>query len=100
MSTVAENPRVGARRRDPLRRMAPTPLVVDLGIMGRTIRLETNSPTILDRARNLFARYEQVPGDPPEFHWKLVSNSSFEICAPWPEISAFSDEDLRLVSFG
>lgn len=85
---------------DPLRRFTPTPLAANLPVMGRTIRLETNSAAVLDRTRRLLARYAgQVPGE-PKFLWRIVSEADPAVTAPWPEVSAFSDPGLRYVSFG
>ncbi len=129
MQPVGEGAAVSATRKDPLRRLRSTPLSVDLGVMERTIRLETNSPRILDRTLQLFARYPRTAGR-CEFRWRLVSENDPQVfsapngqastpmsliplsqgdesksdqsaCRPsWPQISAFSDSDLRIVSFG
>jgi hypothetical protein len=40
---------------DPFRPLTPTPHVVELPLMGRTVRLETNAPAVLKRAERLFA---------------------------------------------
>lgn len=100
MSPISEDLRTNGKRQDPLRRMAPTPFLTDLSVMGRTVRLETNSPIVLDRTQHLFARYRRAPGGPCEFLWKIVCESNPDVRPPWPEISAFSDKDLRFVSFG
>ena len=49
------------RRRDPLRRLFSTPLVADLPLMGRTVRLETNNPAIIERTQALLNRYPKPP---------------------------------------
>ena len=87
-------------RLDPLRRLLPTPLAANLPVMGRTIRLETNSPFILDLTQRLFARYVKQGAGPPEFLWRVICESSSGTKPPWPEVSAFSDDRLRYVSFG
>ncbi len=85
---------------DPLRRFTPTPLAANLPAMGRTIRLETNSPTVLSQTRRLFERYAGQAPSQPEFLWRIVSEADPAVTPPWPEVSAFSDEGLRYVSFG
>jgi hypothetical protein len=87
-------------RLDPLRRLLPTSLAADLPTMGRTIRLETNSPLILDRTQRLFARYAKQGTGSSEFRWRIVCESSSGMRPPWPEVLGFSDSGLRFVSFG
>ena len=85
---------------DPLRRFTPTPMAANLPVMGRTIRLETNSAAVMDETRRLLARYvEAAPGE-PEFRWRIVSEPDPAVSLPWPEVSAFSAVGLRYVSFG
>lgn len=90
----------GRRRQDPLRRLMPTPLAANLSLMARTIRLETNSPAILEPTRDLLHRYSNASHGPQEFLWRIVSESVAHAGPPWPEVSAFSCEDLRFASFG
>lgn len=100
MSPLSDSLRTGRKRPDPLRRMMPTPLVADLSVMGRTIRLETNNPSMLQRTQKVFARYPRAACGPPDFLWKIVCETGPHAQPPWPEIFAFSDRDLRWVSFG
>ena len=86
--------------KDPLRRLTPTPYAADLRIMGRTVRLETNSQTVLRQTRRVFEHYRWTPSGHPEFFWRIVTEADSNITPPWPEISAFSDEGLRFVSIG
>jgi len=88
------------KRQDPLRRFAPTPLEADLQVMGRTIRLATNSRLVLDQAVQFLARYAATPQGAPEFLWRIVSQARAGVAPPWPEISAFSEDGLRLISIG
>ena len=97
---VSERSKIVGKRQDPLRRFVPTPLATDLAVMGRTIRLETNSCLVLDQMVRLFDRYTRVSGGPPEFLWKIVTEGRADITPPWPEISAFSEDGLRLISIG
>lgn len=100
MSQLSECLKADRKRQDPLRRLAPTPLVAELSIMGRTVRLETNSPTILERTQSLFAKYPRSSSGTPDFLWRIVCETSPQTGPPWPEICAFSDEGLRFASFG
>jgi hypothetical protein len=79
--------------------------------MGRKIRLETNSPTVLAETRRLFQCYEnlgnsaeQLPAPPalgpPEFRWRIVSESQPTTTPPWSCRSAFADQGLRYTSIG
>ena len=99
-SAMEKRPQSRPKPHDPLRRFTPTPLLSDLPVMGRTIRLETNSLSILQNTRSLFARYEPVSRDQPDFHWKIVCEPSSQKSSAWPAISAFSGGDLRFVSIG
>jgi hypothetical protein len=86
--------------RDPLRRFTPTHLTACLPIMGRTIRLETNSRAVLNRTQQLFEPYDNSTGESPDFIWRIVTETSARAGHPWPGIAAFSEEGLRFVSFG
>ncbi len=88
------------RQEDPLRRFTPTPYTATLPVMGRSVRLETNSPRILQHLVELFARYPGSPKGPPAFTWRLVSQSDVPMSPPWPKRSAFSDHGLRFAEFG
>jgi hypothetical protein len=87
-------------RQDYLRRFTPTPYATALPVMGRTVRLESNSEKILAHAEQLFARYPGSPQGQPQFLWRIVSESDFEMRSPWPRRSAFSDHGLRYAEFG
>jgi hypothetical protein len=67
--------------------------------MGRAVRLESNSPKIIDLALRYFAWYPRVTHDDPEFTWRIVSEpGSFE--RPGTRPSGFSDAELSFVNFG
>jgi len=91
---------VRRERQDPLRRFTATPYKADLPVMGRTIRLETNSRHILEHATKLFAPYPGSPDGHPEFLWRIVSQSHPQMNPPWPKRSAFSHQGLRFAEFG
>jgi hypothetical protein len=88
------------RRDDPMRRFIPTPCSADLPVMGRTIRLETNSSKILRHMVELFARYPGAPNGDAGFRWRIVLESDVQVRPPWPRRSAFSEEGLRFAEFG
>jgi len=94
------NALVEAKRRDLLHRFTPTPIGANLQVMGRTLRLETNSYSLFKGTRALFGRYGEVTSQDPEFRWRIVSEPESPVNLPWPEITAFSDEGLRYVSLG
>jgi hypothetical protein len=92
------------RLSDPLRRSVPTPHTVTFLLMGRAVRIESDSPKIIDHAVQFFAWYPQVSqGDPqqdhPDLTWRIVSEPG---ALDWPgrPTSGFSDADLSFVKFG
>jgi len=97
---VSESSKVERNRQDPLRRFVPTPLATALPVMGRTIRLETNSQLILDQVVRVLERYKGAACSAPEFLWRIVTEHRAGMAPPWPEISAFSEDGLRLISIG
>ena len=86
--------------RDPLRRLTATPLVTDLDIMGRKVRLETNSAVLFSGLSALFAGGARSSSTPPDFLWRLIGEQDSGAHSPWPEMAAFSDEGLRYVNLG
>ncbi|HTU42573.1 MAG TPA: hypothetical protein VMF10_12765 [Candidatus Aquilonibacter sp.] len=89
----------GGRVSDPLRRSVPTPHSVTLQLMGRAVRLESNSPKIIDLALRFFAWYPRVSQDHPELTWRIVSEPG-GLVRPEMPTPAFSDADLSFVNFG
>jgi hypothetical protein len=92
--------RAGYEKVDPIRRFVATPYTASLPAMGRKVRLETNSPTLLEHMVNLFAQYSGTPYRPPEFRWRIVVESGLPCSPPWPWRSAFSDKGIRFAHFG
>jgi hypothetical protein len=86
--------------RDPLRRLTATPLVTDLNVMGRKVRLESNSAALFGGITAMFERGTRSPSTPPAFLWRLVGEANSGANSPWPEMEAFSDEGLRYVNLG
>jgi hypothetical protein len=90
----------GTQRQDPLRRFTSTPYTTALPAMGRTVQLETNSVSLLEHAKELFAPYPRLPGGQVDFLWRIVIQSHPQMTPPWPKRSAFSDHGLRFAEFG
>src|SRR5215470_3534152 len=101
-STVAGSETIKHRDRRPdlLRRFVPMPWVADVTVMDRTLRLETNTPVILEQVLKLFSRYATRSKSPPQFLWRIVSEAHETSKPPWPERSIFWDDDLRFAQFG
>jgi hypothetical protein len=97
--SIKPEARGAAPRCDPLRRFTPTPHVVHIRVMRRTIRLETNSRKVLTQVRRAFECREN-PHEAPQFVWKIVSENKDCLKLPWPEMTAFSDGNLRYVNIG
>jgi hypothetical protein len=88
------------RRKDLLCRYTPTPHGVDLLVTSKTVRLESNSPTVIESALGFFARHQgQSPGH-PEFLWRIVSQEDHEMDEAGVALSAFSDRGLRFANIG
>jgi hypothetical protein len=85
---------------DLLRRSTPTPLLCHLAVMGKRIRLETNSCAIQQTALRALASYEGIPSEHPEFLWRIVGEASFDSKAPWPEMTVASDAGLYGINLG
>jgi hypothetical protein len=86
--------------RDPLKRLTPMPLVTDLSIMGRKVRLESNSETLFAGISSLFDPGQESSANPPDFLWQLIGEIGSGDDGSWPEMAAFSDEGLRYVNLG
>jgi len=112
MITVSSAKRRGLiKGEDPFRRQTPTPHCSDLRVMGRLLRLETNSSLVLAETRRLFQCYENLSNGgerfpsaasvrSAEFLWRIVSESRPATKPPWPCRSAFADRCLRYTSIG
>jgi hypothetical protein len=96
---VTQEIQSGSKRVDPLRRFTQTSYVISLQLMGRTVRVETNSPKILELTLQFFACYPQVSEGDPEFRWRIVGESDCST-GPGARTSAFSDLDLSFVNMG
>jgi hypothetical protein len=87
-------------RPDPLRRFIRTELAVDLHVMGRRVRFETNHSGTLEQTLAAFARYPSASADKPEFQWRLVVGGNSNASPAWHQISGFAAPGLRYISFG
>jgi hypothetical protein len=89
-------------KHDPMRRLISTPHHSQLHAMGRTLRVETNSPKLLGHLSDLFAHYSysSAPQESSDFLWRIVVESDVPSSPPWPWRSTFSDEGIRFAQFG
>ncbi|HXO30969.1 MAG TPA: hypothetical protein VN901_01305 [Candidatus Acidoferrales bacterium] len=85
-------------RQDLLRRFTPTPYGVDLLVMARTVRLESNSLAVVESAVEFFARHQGMSPAGPEFLWRIVSQENPQMEPVGVALSAFSDRGLRFAN--
>ncbi|HET9215902.1 MAG TPA: hypothetical protein VFR18_02925 [Terriglobia bacterium] len=85
---------------DPLRRFRATCLRADVQMMGRHLRIETDSSLVLKRVAETFGTFESVPKGPPQFTWRIVTEQRRDHTAPWHSMTAFCDGPLRYISLG
>ena len=85
---------------DPLRRFRSTPLQADLLLMGRRIRLETESPIVMDNAVGALNGQGPAEGVQPDFLWRIVTERREQAAPVWAHFSAFSNQDVRYINFG
>ena len=84
---------------DLIGRLTPTPLMADLSLTDRPVRLETNSPAIL---RHVSSVLQHAPNGSREevFLWRLVSDAESGLRPPWPDFSIASSDGLLLANIG
>jgi len=92
-------PDMGSRE-DLLRRFTPTPHAVNLRLMQRTVRLETNHKSVLDLAMKFFERHQHGEAGDPEFVWRLISEPDPKMQSTAVPLTAFSDAGLQYVNIG
>ena len=63
--------------------------------MGKTLRLETNSPVVLNQARQLVSTYPFCPSQGPDFHWRIIAQPDTDADLPGFTQFVFSDPGLR-----
>lgn len=84
---------------DPLRRFRATCLRSDVLLMGRHIRIETDSPIVQKRVAETFGNAQRVTGS-PQFLWRIVSEPREELGSSWPTMTAFCQGSLRYINLG
>lgn len=98
LCSLAKGPR--ERRQDLLRRFSSTSLREDIQLMGRTVRVESNNPGVLDMALQFFLSHQHRLPSEPEFVWRLIIESDETANSAAVPLTAFSDIDLRLLNIG
>jgi hypothetical protein len=88
------------QRRDLLRRFASTPYTMDLQLMQRTVRLETNHPPVLELAKKFFEHHQHGALAKAQVLWRIVCESDPQVPSIDVPLSAFSDMGLRYVNIG
>jgi hypothetical protein len=87
-------------RQDLLRRFTATPHAVELRLMQRTLRLESNNQSMLDLALGFFERHQHGDSSDPEFRWRMVTESDPTVHSTAVPLSAFSGLGIRCVNIG
>ncbi len=90
----------GRGRSDLLRRFAGMPYTMDLKLMGRVVRLESNRRSVLDVAAKFFEQYQHGGSSEPEFCWRLICESDPKVRSTAVPLSAFSDAAVNYVNVG
>jgi hypothetical protein len=85
--------------KDIFRRFTPTALGGDFTVMGKRLRLETNSPEVLAHTRQALSHYQDAEAETVGFHWSLVSDPTSGLRPPLSTRTAFSDAGLRFINF-
>jgi hypothetical protein len=85
---------------DPLRRFRVLSYRSDLLLMGKHIRIETDSPPVLKNTADTFSGVEPPASSSPDFLWKIVCEKREEAVNSWPPMTAFCNESLRYISLG
>lgn len=88
-----------SRAPDLLRRFTPTPFEAHLNVMGRVMRVETNSLAVLEQARRLLGDSNGSRPERTNFTLRIVAESGTDN-STWPEMTAFSQDGLSFASIG
>ncbi len=99
-SQFAHGARGTQTRPDLLHRFAATPHHVDLRLMQRTLRLETNKRSMVDLALKYFERHQYGNSAAPEFCWRVIVESDLKTESAALQLSAFSEGGIRYVNIG
>lgn len=89
-----------SKRPDLLHRFTSTSHTLDLQLMQRTVRLETNHKSILELARKFFERHQHGTVRNSQFRWRIVCEADPQVDSTHVPLSAFSDLGLRYVNIG
>jgi len=100
LSSESDYARQASPKDDPMRRFLPTPFSAILPVMGRSVRLETNSLQLRSQMAGLFRRYPEPQDGCPQFLWRIVVDPNTDFSHPWPQRSVFSGDGLRFAQFG
>ena len=85
---------------DPLKRFRATCLRYDALLMGRHVRVETDSPVISLRIAEALGSVEPAQNGHPQFVWRIACESREGSSRMWPSLSGFCDGSLRYISLG
>ena len=85
---------------DPLRRFRVTGLRSDVFLMGRHVRIETDSSVVSKRILETFKTVERIPGGPPQFLWRIACEARGDLGSSWPSLTAFCKGPLRYINLG
>jgi hypothetical protein len=85
---------------DPLKRFRATCLRYDALIMGRHIRVETDSSLVSRRIAEALSSVEPAQNGHPQFVWRIACESREGSGRMWPSMSAFCHGSLRYISLG
>jgi hypothetical protein len=87
-------------RQDLLHRFTATSHTIDLRLMRRTIRIETNNESVLHSALNYFGSHQDGLSEKPSFIWRIVCEADRTFGFRAVPLTAFSDLGLRYVNIG
>ena len=73
-----------------LQYFTPTPLATDLLIASRTIRLESNSPAVIEKTLAAFNQSGISGLGHPQFLWRVVTEEVAAAAPVWPHPCSFS----------
>lgn len=99
MENIANSRELVESRPDLLRRFSATPHAANLRIMDRTIRIESNCPQIVEKARKFFFRHRGRAVGHPEFLWRIVGEHCRDRTIDI-QLAAFSDLGVRYGNMG
>ena len=85
---------------DPLGRFRSMKHTVNLPVMGRTIRVETDSADLFQRIAKLLSVYPPTNERNPDFRWRIVHQTSTAASCDSFRRLAFSDPGLRFIQIG